>query len=108
MNTISKKTLKNIKTRITEITKPKKIILFGSYADNRYSNDSDIDICIITDMQNKRLIDLTREVRKSLLEIIDLPLDILIYKNKDFMERLKNSKSFEHTISQKGIVLYEQ
>jgi predicted nucleotidyltransferase len=47
---------------------PQKIILFGSFARGTQKEDSDLDICVITD-HNKRKIDMLREIRLSIIEV---------------------------------------
>ncbi len=43
-NMISKEQIKNIKNKIIEQLDPKKIYLFGSYANESFAADSDLDI----------------------------------------------------------------
>ena len=47
----------------------KKVILFGSQAYGVPKEDSDIDLCIITE-ENKRKLELIREIRKIIKPII--------------------------------------
>jgi len=86
--------------------KVKKIILFGSYASGKQNDDSDIDLCILTD-EKKRKIDLIREVRKSLYDHSKKPLDILVYNTDEFYERANSIKSIEREILKEGIMIYE-
>lgn len=81
-----------------------KIILFGSYAYGIPNSDSDIDICIISE-ENKRKIDLIHDIRKT-VRGAQYPLDILVYKSDEFENRANSLTSIEHNIAQKGIVLY--
>ena len=48
-----KSELKKLADKIKEITPATKIYLFGSYAYGTPNEDSDIDLCILTD-ENKR------------------------------------------------------
>lgn len=41
------------------------IYLFGSYAYGNPNEDSDLDICIVTDDKSKRKIEIMKSVRKS-------------------------------------------
>ena len=84
----------------------KKIILFGSYANKTQNQDSDIDICIITN-DKKRKIDLLRTLRKHLLVQVNHPMDLLIYTENEFYEKAHSYKGLENTILEKGITLYE-
>ena len=96
-------------TKITEIISKNfevnKIILFGSYAKGTENNDSDIDICVLTD-ENIRKIELLRAIRKLLYDYISKPIDLLIYKTDEFYERSNNIKSIEREIENEGIFIY--
>lgn len=107
-NTIISSQFGNIKRKIFEVAKPKKIILFGSYANNNQKEYSDLDLCVVIGKMSKRAIDITREIRQSLLEILDMPLDILVYDASNFEKRKKHPYSFENTIESEGIILYEK
>jgi len=89
---------------IKEKTTPQKIILFGSFAKGTEKEDSDIDICIITD-KPQRKIDMLNEIRLSTIDKIDIPFDILIYRKKEFNERAKRKNSFENQINEEGVLL---
>ena len=64
MNKNTKEKLEIMIEAIKNKIKPNKIILFGSFAKGTQKEDSDIDICVITD-HNKRKIDMLRELRLS-------------------------------------------
>ncbi len=86
---------------------PEKIILFGSYSWGKPTRDSDVDLLIIKNT-NERHIDRAVRVR----EIVDkenrvIPLDIVVYTPRELKQRLKASNSFIKTILTKGEVLYE-
>jgi predicted nucleotidyltransferase len=84
----------------------KQIFIFGSYAYGEPDKDSDIDLCVITDLNNKRKIDIIREIRRELINLISNPLDILIYSEKEFNERAGLRSTLEHKIQMSGIKVY--
>ena len=84
----------------------KQIFVFGSHAYGQPDKDSDIDLCVITDLNNKRKIDIIREIRRELIELISNPLDILIYSEKEFKERAGLRSTLEHKILMNGIKVY--
>lgn len=86
--------------------KAKQIYIFGSNAYGTLSDDSDIDLCIITDFHNKRKIDVMREIRRELVNFISLPLDILVYSENEFMERANLNNTLEYKILNDGIKIY--
>jgi predicted nucleotidyltransferase len=84
----------------------KQIFIFGSHAYGQPNKDSDIDLCVITDLNNKRKIDIIREIRRELIDLISNPLDILIYSEKEFKERAGLRSTLEHKILTNGLKVY--
>lgn len=104
-----------ISNQINEIVKcinlttpTKSIILFGSQVNGTSTKDSDIDICVITPDEEKRKLQILREIRKAIAPILSLPVDILVYREKEFTERAVLPASLEFKIEQEGIKVYEQ
>ena len=83
----------------------KKVILFGSKANGQLGKDSDIDLCIIIEEPKKRRIDIAREVRTDLRSYISAPLDVLVYDEKNFNERVALGITMEASIQKEGIEL---
>ncbi|MCI0441793.1 nucleotidyltransferase domain-containing protein [bacterium] len=84
----------------------KQIFLFGSYASGKAGEESDIDLCVITDLKNKRKVDLISEIRRELIDRISSPLDILVYNEEEFKERARLRTTLEHKILSDGIKVY--
>jgi predicted nucleotidyltransferase len=84
----------------------KQILVFGSYAYGAPNEESDIDLCVITDLDDRRKIDIIREIRRELIDLISNPLDILVYSEKEFKERAGLSSTLEHKILTNGIKVY--
>jgi predicted nucleotidyltransferase len=84
----------------------KKIIIFGSHAYGKADKESDIDLCIITDLKYKRKIELIREIRRELLDLISSSLDILVYNEKEFNERASLKNTLEYKIMTDGMRVY--
>ncbi|SJZ82674.1 nucleotidyltransferase domain-containing protein [Selenihalanaerobacter shriftii] len=103
---ISETELRSLTNKISQIIDIKKIILFGSYATGNSDEESDVDLCIITD-EEKRKLDIMREIRKNLSTITDYPLDLLVYKEDEFYQKANLKNSFEHQIMEEGSDLYE-
>jgi len=100
-----KEDLLKISNIIVESFNVKKIILFGSYAKGTEKSDSDIDICILTD-ENIRKIEILRKIRRALYDYVSIPLDLLIYKTDEFYERAEKLKSIEREIKKEGVAIY--
>ncbi len=100
------KQLEVLKDTLTKKFGAKQIILFGSYAYGKPENESDIDLCVITDLKKRRKIEVIREIRRELIDLISNPLDILVYNEEEFNERAGLKNTFEHMIAKDGIRLY--
>jgi len=85
----------------------KEIFLFGSYAYGDPQNESDIDLCIITDQKGKK-IDLLKQIRRAIAPIVTKPVDLLVYNKNEFYEKAALNNTFEHKIKNEGIKLYEK
>lgn len=93
---------------------PHKIILFGSYADGSFSEDSDLDLIVILDsseiaknydekMKNKLL------VRRSIYELSSkVPVDLVVYTKGEYEIISKSGNSFYNEIKNTGKTLYEK
>lgn len=98
--------IKNIVFQIAKKFDPDKIILFGSYASDNPNNDSDIDLLIIkeTDLPpQKRSFD----IQKSLIGSM-IPIDILVYTNKEFEQEKGKKYSFISSAIKTSKVMYER
>lgn len=99
----------NLKTIIEKINSnfnTKKIILFGSFAYGSPNNSSDIDLCIIMELNNERKIQVMREIRNHIYDVLLLPLDLVIYTEEEFATRVSNPTTLEYKIEKEGKVLY--
>ncbi|MBN1291957.1 MAG: nucleotidyltransferase domain-containing protein [Candidatus Latescibacteria bacterium] len=82
-----------------------KIILFGSYAHGAPDKDSDIDLCVLTDIKNRRKIEIMRDIRRELACNLSQAFDILVYDEKDFNERAAIKNTFEYEIINRGVLI---
>ncbi len=101
-----KNELDNIIKEINKTSKITAAYLFGSYAYGNPNEDSDLDICIVTDDKDKRKIELMKNFRKAIAGIQSFPVDLLVYYNDEFRERSQVDCTMEHEILSKGVKLY--
>jgi predicted nucleotidyltransferase len=98
--------LKNIVDKIINNFNPVKIILFGSYAYGHPTVDSDMDIMIVMDTDekpHKRAV----SVRK-VLKGIGIPKDIIVKTPEEF-ERFKDIVgTIVYPAAHKGRIIYER
>jgi predicted nucleotidyltransferase len=91
--------------RIAEEFHPERVILFGSYAEGRASDDSDIDILVVLRYRGSGF-------RKSLeiLNRIDsrLPIDLLARNPGDVRSRYSQGDPLIREALDRGKVLYER
>jgi len=96
------------KTIVTEIVdkiktqfNPQKIILFGSYAWGKPTDDSDIDLFLIME-SNLRRDKRARQIQKAFSQRT-FPLDIIVYTPKEVKQSLKRDNPFIREILRKGV-----
>lgn len=98
--------LKEAVRRIIEKFDPEKIILFGSYAYGRPTADSDMDLMVVmnTDEKpHKRAISL-----RKVLKGIDIPKDIIVKTPEEFYRFKDIAGTIIYPVSHKGKVIYER
>ncbi len=100
------KQIEILKDTLTKKFDAKQIIVFGSYAYGKPDKDSDIDLCVVADLKEKRKIELIREIRRELLDLIPNSLDILVYNEKEFTERANLKNTLEYKIVTDGMRVY--
>lgn len=102
---ISKEQINLLVETISQKFSPRKIFLFGSYAYGQPGSQSDLDLCIITDLGGKRKIDIIRDIRREVSSYFQIPMDILIYEDKEFNERANLNNTLEYKILKQGILI---
>jgi len=85
-----------------------KIILFGSMARGEMTPDSDIDLCVLTSVKDRRPLDISIDLRRKLFNVKNVPLDLLTYNHDRFEEHAASPTSFAHLINTEGVVVYER
>ena len=66
-----------------------KVYLFGSFANGRVHEGSDIDLIIVGDFQERLFARIER-----VLELTDLPIEPLVYTPAEFDDMIKNENPF--------------
>ncbi|HYQ87843.1 MAG TPA: nucleotidyltransferase domain-containing protein [Bacteroidota bacterium] len=102
----SKHLIDQIVQKLRDQYKPERIILFGSYADGSQREDSDFDLLVIKDT-DERFIDRFSTVREILSDPSRMiPLETLVLTPQELSERLARGDQFLQEILQTGHVLY--
>lgn len=95
--------INSITKQLIEKYGAKKVILFGSAAEGRFTPDSDVDFFIIKDDKrdfHNRLVNLYRIVQKR------ISADFIVYTPDEVTQRLKLGDPFLKSILTNGKVLY--
>ena len=98
------KQLLQITDKIKTHFNPQKIIVFGSYAWGKPTDDSDIDIFLIME-SNLRRDERARQVQK-IFSQRSFPLDVIVYTPEEVEQSLKRGNPIIREILNQG-VLYE-
>lgn len=91
-----------------------KVILFGSYAEEKADNESDIDLLIVLDEDilpenYDQWLEIKMKVRRVLREINrEVAIDLLVYTKPQYETIKKEMSSFQKEIHETGKVLYEK
>jgi predicted nucleotidyltransferase len=93
-----------ISIRVT--IQPLRVYLFGSYTDGSADEHSDIDLCIVSKTLPDRKLNTFRKIRKSLAFSVDMPVDLLIYTEREFEDRCRLTSTLEYKISNEGVLLH--
>ncbi len=98
------KDLKDISRRLIKEYDPDKIILYGSRAEGKDNESSDIDLVIVKETE-KRPLDRRIEV-EALLADRAVPIDILVYTPEEMRTLYSMGSPFIEEIVEKGRLLY--
>ena len=84
---------------------PRKIVLFGSYAYGKPTQDSDVDLLVIMDRARVNGERMSVRIRHAIPR--SFPLDLLVRTPADVNKRLKWGDPFICELLERGKVLYE-
>lgn len=109
MDNILNKIIKNLQK-----IDPRKVFLFGSYANGSFHEESDIDLVVILDTDivpatYDQKLDLKVQVRESIYELSrDVDIDLVVYTHGEFEILRQKGTSFYNEIITNGKMLYEK
>ncbi len=100
-----KKRITILKKKLIEEFSPEKIILFGSFANNKQRKDSTIDILIIA----KTTLPFLKRIKKA-IEVADgsPAIEPIIYTPDEVSTLIEQGEGFIEDILNKGITLYSK
>lgn len=94
--------IEDIKKQIIIKYSPSKIILFGSCARGIAKENSDIDLCVICQYENKKdkLMDMLTSIE------CNRDVDFIIYRPEEWEKYIEDSGTFASLIKREGVILY--
>ena len=101
---IPQEAIDQVVKQIVEKFKPRKIILFGSYARGNPRPESDVDLLVVMDTPLKEVqqaIQICQQIEYR------FGLDLIVHTPKYLAERMKMGDWFLHDVLKEGRVLYE-
>ncbi len=101
---LTQKQIRGFGRRLAQEFKPRKVVLFGSYAYGKPRTDSDVDLLVVMPFTGNP-VDKSVEMRLKLQP--RFPLDLLVRTPAKIKERLAMGDDFIRDIFDKGKVLYE-
>ncbi len=101
---VTLKDIQKIVQQIVERFHPQEVILFGSYAHDTPTEDSDVDLLVVMETNEQTL-----HAAARISAAIDHPfaLDILVFRPSEWAASLERKGVFATEVMTKGVVLYE-
>ncbi|MBI3599754.1 MAG: nucleotidyltransferase domain-containing protein [Nitrospinae bacterium] len=98
--------VKAVIDKIVEISRPCRVIIFGSYVRGDMNLNSDLDVLVVTkeDIENPRKESV--RIRRALKGIL-MPMDILVVYEKSLEEMINTPGLIYREAVKKGKVVYE-
>ena len=96
--------IESLSTRIAQEFHPERIVLFGSYANEEPTDDSDVDLLVVlpfTGRPVRKAIEIRSRVRPK------IPVDLIVRTPAQIAERIAKEDWFMKEIVEKGRTLYE-
>ena len=85
--------------------KPRRIVVFGSYAYGRPTVDSDVDVMVVMPFSKKCRTRPSLAIRRRIAA--GFPVDILVREPSEIARRLRSGDSFITDVITRGKVMYE-
>jgi predicted nucleotidyltransferase len=101
---VAMREIRSLSRRIARQFRPRRIVLFGSYAEGRAGPDSDVDLLVVLPHKGHAV---EKSVEIRLATRPPFPLDLLVRTPQEVRRRLAMGDTFMRDIVQKGKVLYE-
>jgi predicted nucleotidyltransferase len=101
---VSRRIIKKFANEVGSRLKPKRIILFGSYAYGKPTDDSDVDLLVVMGGKGRSQ-DRALKIRRAVEA--NFPIDLIVRTPAEVRQRLSWGDWFLKEVVEKGVVLYE-
>lgn len=102
---VTQRKIRAVVQKIVESFDPERVILFGSYAYGKPTINSDVDVLIVMESDERPVVR-ARQVIGAVLSIKTFPMDILVRTPSELAHRLAIGDFFMQEIVSRGKVLY--
>ncbi|MCX7839976.1 MAG: nucleotidyltransferase domain-containing protein [Anaerolineae bacterium] len=102
---VTRKQINAVVQRIVQQFNPEKVILFGSYAYGKPNIDSDVDLLVVME-SDERPARRTARVLGAILDVKTFPMDLLVRTPQELEHRLAIGDLFMQEVIERGKVLY--
>jgi predicted nucleotidyltransferase len=102
---VTRKQIDAVVQRIVQEFNPEKVILFGSYAYGKPNADSDVDLLVVME-SDERPARRTARVLGAILDVKTFPMDLLVRTPQELEHRLAIGDFFVQEVIGRGKVLY--
>lgn len=97
--------LDDIAQRLRAALSPQAIYFFGSYAEGRPSEHSDLDLLVVIEDSPLNAYQRDAQAYRA-LRGLRVPIDVLVYTREEFDRRSALPVSFEHSVKKRGRPIY--
>ena len=101
---VASRRIREFSDRLVEEFRPRRVVLFGSYANGRPRQDSDVDLLVVLPFRGnavRKAVEIVRTLRP------EFAVDLILRTPQDFRRRLDENDSFLQDVDRRGKVLYE-
>ncbi len=98
--------LREITERIVDALAPQQVILFGSYAHGQPTPDSDVDLLVV--METEERPSKRRQAVSRLFRERPFPMDIIVRTPAEMQRSTESVDPFIHDVLERGRILYDR
>lgn len=105
---VSQIEIEKLVNTVVEIERPQKVVLFGSYANGKAHDESDVDLLVIVKQSNTSKLARMKNIRQQLGKFnFNFSKDVFIYTLEEIEEWKNVSQAFITTVLNSGKIMYE-